>query len=429
MGDLMGSGWGVTAGWGQQARQAVSRKPLPRMDGGVRSGPRIGRGGGGQASTLARGATVQADRAREDAERDAAHRASMAARQSQPDLEGPPNPYEGYGGGTENPPGHGGGDKPGVLGGGSMGLKPDMSEYERIQNEYKQVLAKRSPFMAGFMGVPQMHRAEDESFQMRMAMAKEKAYRDASEAAAANTWVDDNGTTESGEIVQVNPATGRTRKKTVEEQYKEEMEGPTQPGMEAPYREAMRQAPVYDPRFPERRLIGKQAIEKEALETTNKRALTAEEIEAKRKAEESIARVHGDESRKTVAASLAGQRALQQEAIEAGKYDPKTQPRPVQFPYDEYRKMLQQEAEGLVDGKWEDQTAEKKQDALKRAEAKVQGFLNPIAAGQPQAAAPAAAPSPNAPKVGDIVDGFRFKGGNPKDKANWAPVSANGRAR
>lgn len=41
---------------------------------------------------------------------------------------------------------------------------------------------------------------------------------------------------------------------------------------------------------------------------------------------------------------------------------------------------------------------------------------------RPGAQPKAAAPAPGGPKPGDVVDGYRFKGGNPADQSNWDPV-------
>lgn len=40
-------------------------------------------------------------------------------------------------------------------------------------------------------------------------------------------------------------------------------------------------------------------------------------------------------------------------------------------------------------------------------------------------ASPAASPT-GAPKAGDVIDGYKFKGGNPADQANWEPAGSGG---
>jgi hypothetical protein len=41
-----------------------------------------------------------------------------------------------------------------------------------------------------------------------------------------------------------------------------------------------------------------------------------------------------------------------------------------------------------------------------------------------QEAAPKSTAVPGAPKAGDVMDGYKFKGGDPADKANWEKVSS-----
>jgi hypothetical protein len=205
-------------------------------------------------------------------------------------VEGPPqppsDPYKGMGGQ--------GGDKPEVLGGGSMGLKPDLSEARRIQKQYNAVLEKRSPFMAGFRGMPEVYAAQDAKWQQRIQMAERKAYQDAMDARAANEWVDDD-VIESGQIQQVNPLTGKTRLKTTEETYKEQAEGPYRSADEIPYREATRQVPVYDKNMAERRMIGRQGVEGDLRRHANELG----QIGARTEGQLKVAGATGEESRKT----------------------------------------------------------------------------------------------------------------------------------
>lgn len=239
-------------------------------DGGVRSGPkpmRAPRSAGPSAASVmatAAGAGEQAEDVADDA-RKTAYRAATSGSGG------------GWGGTSETDD-----QKAGVLPGGSMGLKPDLSEAERLESEYQSVLAKRSPFKA--MWAESAVRAEDDAFRTRIQLAREKAYRDAMQARAENEWVDDD-VVESGQIQQVNPLTGKTRLKTVEEKYKEEMEGPPVPGREAPYREAMRQAPVLDKNIAERKMIGTQQAEKDTREAEEAKAKTARDLEAEKEIE------------------------------------------------------------------------------------------------------------------------------------------------
>lgn len=46
----------------------------------------------------------------------------------------------------------------------------------------------------------------------------------------------------------------------------------------------------------------------------------------------------------------------------------------------------------------------------------------PPVAGASAAGAPASASTPNAPQPGDVVKGYRFKGGNPADRNSWEPA-------
>ena len=81
-------------------------------------------------------------------------------------------------------------DKPGVLGGGNMGLKPDLSEVERLDADNARRTENRPHWLGGFAGVGNIWAAERQDYLDRRAAALDKAYRDAAEARAASTWTE-----------------------------------------------------------------------------------------------------------------------------------------------------------------------------------------------------------------------------------------------
>lgn len=65
----------------------------------------------------------------------------------------------------------------------------------------------------------------------------------------------------------------------------------------------------------------------------------------------------------------------------------------------------------------------KQRDAWVESRAKNLAKMRTPAEGDSPAADPAAvAKAQRGPKPGDVIDGYRFKGGNPNDEANWEPV-------
>ena len=217
--------------------------------GSYRSGPR---------PTNARGALRDAMRGAENAADDA--KRAAAYNQEQQD------PYRGMapGGGSENPPSHDEGDKPGKLGGGTMGLTPDMSEYESRMKAFHQRRQNRPAWLAGFRGISDIWAAKDGAELAEIEGIKERAIRDAMQARAAATW-NDTGVNEQGYTIEQNALDpSKRRVKTYNETYKEEMEGPARPGEEAPYREAMRQVPVMAQNTWEKKATGTQQAEHDA---------------------------------------------------------------------------------------------------------------------------------------------------------------------
>lgn len=105
-----------------------------------------------------------------------------------------------------------------VLGGGTMGLKPDFTEVEQLEKEYARSLEKRPSWLAGFSGIGDVFAAKDEAWQRRIQMAQQKAIRDAlaanqeaERARAGNTWNETKSTTASGQVIRQNALSGETR--------------------------------------------------------------------------------------------------------------------------------------------------------------------------------------------------------------------------
>ena len=51
------------------------------------------------------------------------------------------------------------------------------------------------------------------------------------------------------------------------------------------------------------------------------------------------------------------------------------------------------------------------------------GGTSDMPSAKTQEAAPKGTAVPGAPKAGDVMDGYKFKGGDPADKSNWEKVS------
>jgi hypothetical protein len=388
------------------------------MGGGVRSGGRPRRRG---ASAMAASAAGQAEDAASRAGRGGdAYRQAAAAPQQGPSPEEIANqdPYAKF---AESQAG--GDDKPGRLPGGTMGTKPDFSEAMRIRGEYKQRLERRSPFMAMFQGVPNYHRAQDQSYQTRIQMAEEEAIRDwqdalrAAEAEKAkNTWTPaEGGVLADGSRIVRNAATGE--EKPWEITHPEGPIGPWAPE-ENPYAPSRKER-VLLPQARERNEIGAQGIagdarelEKVGVQHKNRLAETEAEAAFRRSLQD---REHGQ--RLSLETHKAGLKPGPTEREpSAGTVDPMA-----------VRRQALSELEKRRD--WDVMSPEEQDRALEARVAKLSegtalrgrvGGIDKTAGGT--AGNPAPRPKKAPPKKGDVVGGYKFLGGDPASQKSWEKV-------
>lgn len=240
------------------------------MGGGVRSGGRPRRRNG--AAALAAQAAGRAENAAEDAGRQRSYRQAAS-----PPVQSGPSPEEMI---NENPYAKfaetqaGGDDKPGKLPGGTMGTKPDFSEVERIQRDWKNDFAKRSPFIGMFQPGVAYNNAKDAKFQGQLEIARDQAIRDWQDAlrAAEEEKAKNTLTLVDGVVLPTGQAVARRHDgSTVPWSQEvtsipEDRMAPLAPEFD-PYREVTRQVPIMESRSRERNEIGRQADAGDARDT------------------------------------------------------------------------------------------------------------------------------------------------------------------
>ena len=342
-------------------------------------------------------------------------------------------------------------DQPDKLGGGSMGLKPDMTEVRRLEKLYDQTLEKDSSgfsaVLGGFAGIPQMREAKYRAMQQRIAMARNKAYEDAMAARADYEASQPerfepvkDAVLPGGQMLERGARSGEVRPAYVKTRQ-EEIDWPDFMGA-APTKvttEVPRMADRFEEAYLKDRLGRAEEIRKNTARDTEIGKLTEKEktLITEREGSEKRIASHRAGLEKDIATHQANLPARSGgTAGTGGTIDPIA-----------LRKLAADEAKEMAGYEWDKMRPEDKLKAIDDRYVALAGGRR-IRGEQPQPGARPAAgydnsdyggevgPAPKGekiaspaagakrgPKVGDVVDGYEFTNatgdGNPKNPKNW----------
>lgn len=204
-----------------------------------------------QAPDVGEAYAEQAESARRNAERTAASSVSS-----------PKNPYIAPESQGTPPP-------TSTVGGGTMGLKPDLSERDRLQKEVERAMESSTTGVGGFMrhfqGIGEVQDAKIQALIAKRDWAEKKAYEDAMMARQFDPryaqYKDSGRRTAEGKVIEVNDQTGEERIATTK--VMTTPEGPLAPEFN-PYVAREEEVPEYDQEFA--RLLFTEKANKEAEE-------------------------------------------------------------------------------------------------------------------------------------------------------------------